>query len=433
MTPSSSSKKKILVVGNGAREHAIIWKLRQSRRLEQVYCTPGNAGIARDALTFDADFGPNFSKLVQRAINHSIDYVLIGPEAPLAEGIADAFLDAGLKVFGPRQHAAQLESSKTFAKDFMKAAGIPTGAYQTFTEAQPAIDYAKTLGLPVVIKADGLAAGKGVVVAQTFEEAERAIRDNLEGKQFGDASSHVVVEEFLRGEEASILVLCDGNIYVPLATAQDHKALFENDLGPNTGGMGAYSPAPIIDDRTMREIQDRILAPMHAELQKQGIAYKGVIFAGLMITAEGPKVLEFNCRFGDPEIEAVLPRMKNDFVDIIEAVCEGTLHQHHLEWTDEAAVCVVMASKGYPAAPEKGKVITGIDEVNRDGRAMVFHAATAQQGSDIVSSGGRVLAITALGRDIPRAIDAVYKEVDRIHFEGAHYRKDIAQKALARL
>lgn len=426
-------RKKILVVGNGAREHALIWKLRQSPRLEQVYCTPGNAGIAREALTFEADFGDNFSKLVQRAINHNIDYVIVGPEAPLAEGITDAFVAAGVKVFGPGKKAAQLEASKAFAKDFMKAAGIPTGDYKAFTNADEAILFADKLGLPVVIKADGLAAGKGVVVAQTRQESHQAIRDNLESHQFGEASNQVVVEEFLRGEEVSILVLCDGNIYVPLATAQDHKALFDNDLGPNTGGMGAYSPAPIVDERTMLEIEDRILAPMHAQLQKQGIAYKGVIFAGLMITADGPMVLEFNCRFGDPETECVLPRMQNDLVDIIEAVCEGNLHQHHLEWTDDAAVCVVLASRGYPAAPEKGMVISGLDDVGRNGRSVVFHAATAQSGSDIVSSGGRVLAVTALGRDIPRAIDAVYKEVEKIHFDGMQFRKDIGQKALSRL
>ena len=430
---TNTRKKKILVVGNGAREHAIIWKLRQSQRLDQVYCTPGNAGIARDAITFDSDSDDNFSKLVERTKNQGIDYVIIGPEAPLAEGMADAFLDAGLKVFGPRKAAAQLEASKTFAKDFMKAAGIPTAAYQSFTEVEPAIAFADSLGLPVVIKADGLAAGKGVVVAQTRDEAVQAIRDNLEAKQFGEASTHVVVEEFLRGEEASILVLCDGNIYVPLASAQDHKALHENDLGPNTGGMGAYSPAPIVSDQVMREIDDRILKPMHDQLIKQEIAYKGVIFVGLMITADGPKVLEFNCRFGDPETEAVLPRLKNDFVDVIEAVCNGTLHQHHLEWTDEAAVCVVLASRGYPAAPEKGKTITGLEDVDSDGKAVVFHAATSHNGKDIVSSGGRVLAVTALGRDIPRAIDAVYREVARIHFDGAHFRKDIGQKALARL
>lgn len=426
-------KKKILVVGNGAREHAIIWKLKQSARLEQVYCTPGNAGIARDAITFDADYGQNFEALVNRAIKHDIDYVIIGPEAPLAEGMADAFINAGVKVFGPRQAEAQLEASKTFAKDFMKSAGIPTGEYATFTETEPAIAFSKKLGLPVVIKADGLAAGKGVVVAQTAEEAEAAIRDNLEGHQFGEASRSIVIEEFLRGEEASILVLCDGNIYVPLASSQDHKALLENDLGPNTGGMGAYSPAPIIDEPMMREIDERILAPMHRELLTRDIAYKGVIFAGLMITEEGPKVLEFNCRFGDPETEAVLPRLKNDLVDIVEATCEGKLHEHHLEWTEEAAICVIMASKGYPAAPEKGQPITGLHELENLENVMVFHAATAQQGNDIVSSGGRVLAVTALGRDIPRAIDRVYREIGKVHFEGAQFRKDIGQKALSRL
>jgi phosphoribosylamine--glycine ligase len=427
------SKKRILVVGSGAREHAIIWKLRQSRRLEQVYCTPGNAGIARDALTFDADFGPNFANLVQRTLNQRIDYEIIGPEAPLAEGMTDAFLTAGIKVFGPTKEAAQLEASKSFAKDFMKAAGIPAAASESFTDADEAIEFARGLGLPVVIKADGLAAGKGVVVAQTFEEAESAIRDNLDKKQFGEASSRVLVEEFLRGEEASILVLCDGNIYLPLASAQDHKALYENDLGPNTGGMGTYSPAPIVDDAMTRQINDLILAPMHAELQRRGIQYKGVIFAGLMITADGPKVLEFNCRFGDPETEVVLPRLQNDFIDIVEAVCEGTLHQHYLQWTSEAAVCVIMASRGYPVRTEKGQVITGLEEVEQDGRAIVFHAATSRTGNDVVTAGGRVLAVTALGRDIPRAIDRVYKEVERIHFDGAQFRRDIGQKALARL
>lgn len=426
-------RKKILVIGGGAREHAIIWKLRQSNRVQEIYCTPGNAGISRDAITFGGDYGDNFSELVQRAINHGIDYTIVGPEAPLAEGITDAFEAAGLKVFGPNREAAQLEASKKFAKDFMRRAHIPTAEYESFTDAEAAVAYARKLGLPVVIKADGLAAGKGVVVARTLEEAEDAIRANLEEKQFGEASASVVVEEFLRGEEASILVLTDGNVLLPLASAQDHKALHDNDLGPNTGGMGAYSPAPIITDELMDEINETVLRPMQEELQRQDITYRGVIFAGLMITEEGPHVLEFNCRFGDPETQAVLPRLKNDLVDLVEAVCEGTLHEHTLEWRKESSVCVVLAAKGYPENPEKGQVITGLDEVDANHRALVFHAATREERGDIVSNGGRVLAVTALGRSLPRAMDTVYKEIERIRFEGAHYRKDIGRKALSRL
>lgn len=428
-----TDRKKILVVGSGAREHAFIWKLRQSRRLQEVYCTPGNAGIAHDAITFPADYGSDFSRLVQRALNHGIDYTIVGPEAPLADGITDAFEAAGLKVFGPSREAAQLEASKAFAKQFMDNARIPTAEWQSFDNSDEAVQFAKYLGAPVVIKADGLAAGKGVVVANSMQEAEAAIRANLDQKQFGSASGLVVVEEFLRGEEASLFVLMDGNVLLPMSGAQDHKQLHDNDLGPNTGGMGAYSPAPILDDEMMEDINETILQPMHEELQTRGLAYRGVIFVGLMITEEGPHVLEFNCRFGDPETEAVLPRLQNDFVDLVEAVCEGTLHEHSLEWREESAVCVVMAAKGYPHAPEKGTVIRGLEEVEAAGRALVFHAATEQRGADLVTAGGRVLAITALGRSLPRAMDTVYKEVEKIRFEGAHFRKDIGRKALARL
>lgn len=428
-----TDRKKILVVGGGGREHAIIWKLRQSRRLKEVYCTPGNAGIARDAITFTDDFGPNFSRLVQRTLNQGIDYVIIGPEAPLAEGITDAFEAAGVKVFGPTREAAQLESSKAFAKDFMESARIPTAEWGSFESADEACEFATRLGAPLVVKADGLAAGKGVVICRTVAEAHQAIRTNLEEGLYGEASQRVVIEEFLAGEEASLLVLTDGNVLLPMASAQDHKALHDNDLGPNTGGMGTYSPAPVVTPELMEEINETVLRPMQEELQTRGILFRGVIFAGLMITEEGPRVLEFNCRFGDPETQVVLPRLKNDLVDLVEAVCEGTLHEHNLEWEDEAAVCVVLAAKGYPENPVKGTPIRGLEEVEAAGRAHVFHAATAERDGQIVTAGGRVLGVTALGRSLPRAIDAVYKEVARIRFDGAHFRKDIGQKALARL
>ncbi|MCX7962940.1 MAG: phosphoribosylamine--glycine ligase [Candidatus Sumerlaea chitinivorans] len=425
--------KKVLVIGGGGREHAIVWKLRQSKRVAQIYCTPGNAGIARDAITFDASFGDNFAKLVQRALLLGIDYTIVGPEAPLAEGIVDAFEAAGLKIFGPNRQAARLEASKSFAKEVMEAARIPTAEAATFEDTREAIRFAKSLGAPLIVKADGLAAGKGVVVARTMEEAISAIRKNLEEHQFGEASKRIVIEEYLEGEEASILAFTDGNVILPMASAQDHKRLNDGDLGPNTGGMGAYSPAPIVTPELMDEVRETVFLPLMEELQRRGITYKGVIYAGLMITEEGPRVLEFNCRFGDPETQVILPRLKNDLLDLVEAVCEGTLCEHTLEWTDEVALCVVMAARGYPEAPEKGAVITGLDEVMLDGQALVFHAGTAQRGRDIVVSGGRVLGVTVLASSLPRAMDAVYRQVERIHFDGAHFRRDIGRKALAHL
>lgn len=422
----------VLVIGSGGREHALVWKIAQSPLTEKVYCAPGNAGIGQIATC--VEIGVNDSdKLIAFARDHNIGLTVVGPEDPLAGGLADRFAAVGLKVYGPSQAAAQLESSKAFAKRFMQRHKIPTAAYAEFDNAAEAISYIKEAGAPVVVKADGLAAGKGVTVAHDIDTAIRALRESMEAKIFGAAGAKVVIEECLVGEEASILAFSDGHTVIPMAPSQDHKPAFDHDEGPNTGGMGAYSPAPVVTADMLRDIQRTVLEPCVAGMAEEGMPYVGTLYAGLMITSAGPKVIEFNVRFGDPETQVVLPQMKGDLVPVLLACCEGTLDKTPVEWNDGACVSVVMASGGYPKSYEKGKVIEGIDVAERETGVVVFHAGTRRDGARVLTSGGRVLNVTATGPDIASTIAKAYEGVRRIHFEKAHYRTDIGQKALKRL
>jgi phosphoribosylamine--glycine ligase len=423
---------KVLIVGSGGREHALAWKIAQSPLVEQLLCAPGNPGMA--ALGRCVDIGVNdFEKLGALARDAGVGLAVVGPEDPLSRGLVDYFTANGIKAFGPVAAAARLEASKSFAKNVMSRCGIPTAQSEEFTCPDAAINYVRDTGAPVVIKADGLAAGKGVTVARDLDTAVSAIRSAMEDRAFGDAGNRVLVEEYLEGEEASILAFSDGKTVIPMASSQDHKPAFDNDEGPNTGGMGAYSPAPVVTDALHQEIVDTILNPCAQTMAEAGTPYTGVLYAGLMITPDGPKVIEFNCRFGDPEVQVVLPRMKNDLVPVLLACCDGTLEQISLDWEEGACVTVVMASGGYPGAYQKGKTISGIAEAERETGAVVFHAGTAQKGPALVTNGGRVLNVTATGPDVPTAIERAYAGVRRIHFENAHYRTDIGKKALKRL
>ncbi len=418
---------KILVVGGGGREHAIVWKLAQSPLAEEIYCAPGNAGIAElaDCVNIAAE---DVDTLLEFAQAEAVDLTVVGPEAPLAAGIVDKFTAAGLKIFGPTQAAALIEGSKELAKQIMEKYGIPTAKYASFTDVVAAKAYIDEMGAPIVVKADGLAAGKGVVVAMTTDEAKQAADEMLSGNAFGNAGAKVVIEEYLDGEEVSVLAFTDGYNVLPMVSAQDHKRAYDNDEGPNTGGMGAYSPAPVYTDELAAEVLARVLQPAVDGMRAEGRLYKGVLYAGLMLTKDGVKVLEFNARFGDPETQAVLYRLKSDLVEIMLAVINGTLAGMQLEWSEEPAVCVVVASGGYPGKYGRGQAITGLD-ADVPG-AYVFHAGTAFIGQQVVANGGRVLGVTASGKNIRAAIDTAYQMVDKIHYDTCFSRRDIGHRAL---
>ncbi|MEI7817742.1 MAG: phosphoribosylamine--glycine ligase [Desulfuromonadales bacterium] len=423
---------KILVIGGGGREHALVWKIAQSPLVTKLYCAPGNPGTAALAenLPIAVD---QLDELLAFAYENKIDLTVVGPEQPLSLGIVDLFESHGLKVFGPSQKAAFIEGSKAFSKDLMQKYNVPTAAYGVFTNQAEAEEFINSTGAPIVVKADGLAAGKGVIIAQTCEEAIFAVRDMLSGNAFGSAGSRVVIEEFLTGEEASFLVITDGKNIIPLASAQDHKAVFDGDQGPNTGGMGAYSPAPVVTSAIHEKAMLQVIRPTVDGMATEGRPYRGVLYAGLMVKDGDVKTLEFNARFGDPECQPLLMRMKSDIVPVLLAVANGDLADAAIEWHDKAAVCVVMASEGYPGDYRKGDGIEGLEHAAEVAELYVFHAGTAQKDGACVTSGGRVLGVTALGATVKDAIAAAYKGVSKITWPGVQYRSDIGKKALERL
>ena len=422
---------KLLVIGSGGREHTLAWKLAQSPKCEKLYAVPGNPGMEDIAECISGISIEDNDAVVKLAKEKAIDLVVVGPEVPLTNGIVDALNGAGIKAFGPSKLAAELEGSKAFSKGLMKKYGIPTAKYEVFTDAAAAREYVKKEGAPIVVKADGLAAGKGVIVAMTLEEALHAVDDIMEDKAFGQAGSRVVIEEFMEGEEASLLAFTDGETIVPMISSQDHKRVYDGDKGPNTGGMGTYAPTPVMTPDMVQAATERILKPAISAMKAEGRPYKGCLYAGLMITKEGPKVVEFNARFGDPETQVVLPLLESDLVEIMLACAEGSLGSLDIQWSKGAAVCVVMASGGYPGSYAKGKEITGLDEAKKAGN-LVFHAGTARKDGKIVTNGGRVLGVVAKADNIQDAVKHAYEGVERITFEDAFYRKDIAYRALAR-
>jgi phosphoribosylamine---glycine ligase len=423
---------KVLVLGSGGREHAIVWKLRQSPRIKKLYCAPGNGGIAADAECVSADVR-SIDSLVQLASRLNPDLTVVGPELPLTLGVVDEFQRRGWPVFGPTRAAAQLESSKSFAKEFMQRHHIPTAKYSVCTKKEEIPEALKLFHTPIVVKADGLAAGKGVVIAQTKEEAQRAAEEMLSGKMVGEAGSQVVFEECLQGEELSFLLMSDGERVVPLVATQDHKRVFDNDQGPTTSGMGAYSTNQMVDDQMRDWLVTHIARPVVAGMRAEGAEYKGILYCGIMMTAKGPMVLEFNCRFGDPETQPIMMRMESDLLEAMESSIAGRASDGDFRWSPDPAVCVVMASGGYPGAFEAGKPIYGIDEAERIYGVKVFHAGTNRRDNTYYTTGGRILGVTARGSDLPEAVERAYDAVMKIRFEGMHYRKDIAARGLRHL
>jgi phosphoribosylamine--glycine ligase len=423
---------RILVIGSGGREHAIVWKLSQSKKVKKIFCAPGNGGI-KDIAELVNTKSDDIPGLLDFAKNNNIDLTVVGPEAPLVKGVVDIFKENGLKAFGPYKDTAMLEGSKAFSKNLMKKFGIATAGFRVFDNPQAAKKYLNEKGIPIVIKADGLAAGKGVIIPKTIEEGEAAIDSIMVKKVFGTSGDRIILEDCLEGEEASVLIFTDGKTVKPMESAQDHKRIFDNDKGPNTGGMGAYSPAPVVSKKVMDGVIKNVFMPLINGLRKEGRVYKGVLYAGLMMTKNGPMVMEFNVRFGDPETQAILPRLKSDLADVMLACVEGTLDKIDVKWDKSACISVVCASKGYPDAYKKNIEISGLKEAGKIKDVIVFHAGTKDVDGKIFSDGGRVLGVTSLGKDIKSAKINAYKAIEKIKFKGMQYRKDIGDKAIKRL
>ncbi|WP_226648946.1 phosphoribosylamine--glycine ligase [Microbulbifer variabilis] len=423
----------ILIIGSGGREHALAWKAAQNPKVGTVFVAPGNAGTAREGKVQNVAIGvDNFPALADFAEENGVELTIVGPEAPLVDGIVDFFNGRGLAIFGPSKGAAQLEGSKAFTKDFLERHEIPTAAYRNFTEIEPAVEYIRERGAPIVVKADGLAAGKGVIVAETEQQAELAVRDMLSGNAFGDAGCRVVIEEFLQGEEASFIVMVDGENILPMATSQDHKRVGDGDTGPNTGGMGAYSPAPVVTDSVYQRIMQEVIEPTVKGLIAEGTPYTGFLYAGLMIDPQGaPRVIEYNCRFGDPETQPIMMRLKSDLVDLCLAALDKKLDSVTAEWDPRPSLGVVLAAHGYPGSYRKGDAISGLEKADGD-NAKVFHAGTAEDGERVVTNGGRVLCATALGDTVAEAQANAYEAARAIYWEGVFYRKDIGYRAIER-